>query len=62
MKRNFFFFSMLSPKIVIRMIKPLITNVPHRIETSQVICSANQLTGFYVTGKIDRYWVKLITV
>ena len=26
----------------------LMTNVPHHIETSQLICSANQLTGFYV--------------
>ena len=27
---------------------PLTTNVPHHIETSQLICSANQLTGFYM--------------
>ena len=27
---------------------PLTTNVPHHIETSQFICNANQLTGFYV--------------
>ena len=25
---------------------PLTTIVPHHIETSQLICSANQLTGF----------------
>ena len=31
---------------------PLTTNVPHHIETSQLICSANQLTGFYMMGDI----------
>ena len=29
---------------------PLTTNVPHHIETSQLICIANQLTGFYMRG------------
>ena len=33
---------------------PLTTNVPHHIETSQLICSANQLTGFYIKGNTDR--------
>ena len=33
---------------------PLTTNVPHLIETSQLICIANQLTGFYMMGNIDR--------
>ena len=28
------------------------TNVSRHIETSQLICIANQLTGFYVTGNI----------
>ena len=28
-------------------INRLITNVPHDIATSQLICNANQLTGFY---------------
>ena len=32
----------------------LTTNVPHHIETSQQICNANQLTGFYMKGKIGR--------
>ena len=31
---------------------PLTTNVPHHIETSQLICNANQLTGFYMMGNI----------
>ena len=32
----------------------LTTNVPHHIETSQVICIANELTGFYMMGNIGR--------
>ena len=32
-------------------INPLTTNVPHHTETSQLIFSANQLTGFYMMGK-----------
>ena len=35
-------------------INPLTTNVPHHIETSQLICSANQLTGFYMMENIGR--------
>ena len=35
-------------------INPLTTNVPHQIETSQLICIANQLTGFYLMGNIGR--------
>ena len=36
-------------KLVKEMFKvnPLTTNVPHHIETSQLICTADQLTGFY---------------
>ena len=34
----------------IYLLKPLTTNVPNYIETSQLICSANQLNGFYMTG------------
>ena len=30
------------------------TNVPHHIETSQLICIANQLTSFYMKGNIGR--------
>lgn len=26
---------------------PLTTNIPHHVETSQLICHVNQLTGFY---------------
>ena len=33
---------------------PLTTNVPHPIETSQLICSANQWTGFYMMGNFCR--------
>ena len=33
---------------------PLTTNVPHHIETSQLICSANQLTDFYMMGNTGR--------
>ena len=36
------------------LLKPLTTNVPHHIETSQLICSANQLTGFYIMGNTGR--------
>ena len=35
-------------------VNPLTTNVPHHIETSQLICIANQLTGFYMMGNIGR--------
>ena len=35
-------------------INPLTTNVPHYIETSKFIWRANQLTGFYLIGNIDR--------
>ena len=34
------------------------TNVPHHIETSQLICIANQLTGFCRMGNIGCQWVK----
>ena len=35
-------------------LNPLTTNVPHHIETSQLIYIANQLTGFYMMGNIGR--------
>ena len=35
-------------------INPLTTNVSHNIETSRLICSENQLTGFYMMGNIGR--------
>ena len=33
---------------------PLITNVSHHIETSQLTCIADQLTGFYAIVNIGR--------
>ena len=36
-------------------LNPLTTNVPHHIETSQLICYANQLTGFYMLGNAGRH-------
>ena len=36
------------------LVNPLTINVPHHIETSQLICSENQLTGFYMMGDIGR--------
>ena len=35
-------------------LNPLTTIVPNHIETSQLICIANQLTGFYMMGNIGR--------
>ena len=35
-------------------INPLMTNVPHHIETSQLIVIANQLTVFYMMDNIGR--------
>ena len=35
-------------------VNPLTINVPHYIETSQLICIGNQLTGFYMMGNIGR--------
>ena len=32
----------------------IMTNVCHHLETSQLICSANQLTGFYMMGNTGR--------
>ena len=32
----------------------LTTNAPQHIETSQLICNVNQLTGFYMIGNIVR--------
>ena len=34
--------------------KSLTTNVSHHIGTNQLICNTNQLTGFYMMGKIGR--------
>ena len=35
-------------------VNPLITNVPYHVETNQLICNANELTGFYLMGNIGR--------
>ena len=35
-------------------INALATNVSHHIETSQLICTASQLTGFYMVGNFGR--------
>ena len=35
-------------------LNPLTTNIPHHVETSQLICNPNQLTGFYMIGNIRR--------
>ena len=38
----------------VRQINRLTTNVLHHIETSQLTCNANQLTGFYMMENIGR--------
>ena len=38
----------------VRQINRLTTNVLHYIETSQLTCNANQLTGFYMMENIGR--------
>ena len=35
-------------------LNPITTSVPHHIETSQLICNANRLTGFFMMGNIGR--------
>ena len=37
-----------------RIINTLTTTGPYHIETSQLICIANQFTGFYMMGNIGR--------
>ena len=37
-----------------RLVNPLTINIPHHIETSQLICKTNQLTGFYIMRNIGR--------
>ena len=41
-----------SPSKSKKNLKLLMTNIPCHIETSQLICSANQLTGFYMIENI----------
>ena len=38
----------------LNLFNPLMTNVPHHKETSQLICITNQLTGFYMMGNLGR--------
>ena len=35
-------------------VHPLTKNIPHHIETSQLICIANRLNGFHMVGEIRR--------
>ena len=44
----------IAQSIIYNIVNPLATNVAHHIESSQLICTANQLTGFYMTGNIGR--------
>ena len=41
-----------TPQCIQSDFNPLRTNVPHHIETSQLTCNANQLTGFYMMENI----------
>ena len=41
-------------------LNPLTTNVPRHIETSQLICIGNQLTGSCMTENTGRSWVNSI--
>ena len=43
-------------------LNPLTTNVPHHIKTGQLICIANQLTGFFMMGNIGRSWVNTLMI
>ena len=38
-------------------VNSLTASVPHHIETSQLICSANLLTDFYMMRNMGRQWV-----
>ena len=40
--------------VVTLCINPLTTNNLHHIETRQLICNKNQLTGFYIIGNTGR--------
>ena len=48
----FFCAAQVSVLVIILLINPLTTNVSHHMETSQLICIANQLTGFYMMGTL----------
>ena len=43
---------------------PKTTNVPHHIETSQLICNANQLIGFYImwNSAVVVQWLSLLYI
>ena len=44
--------------VLVLFFNPLTTSVPHHIETTQLICFANQLTGFYMMRNTGLQWVK----
>ena len=39
---------------------PITTNIPDHKETSQFICSANELIGFYLIGNTARSWANKV--
>ena len=45
-----------------KVINPLMTNAAHHIETNQLICSANQLTGFYMMSIREIIWHNVIVL
>ena len=47
-------FKTVTKDLVFLIFNSLTTAVPHHIETSQLICIANQLTGFYMMRNIGR--------
>ena len=45
----------------IKPVNPFLLNMAFHIETSQLICSANQITGFYMKCKTRLKWVNYLT-
>ena len=41
-------------QLTVNQLNPLMTTVLHRIKTTQLICNANQWTGFFMMGNIGR--------
>ena len=35
-----------------------LSNIPFHVETSHLICSANQMTGLYMTSNTEIKWIK----
>ena len=50
--KNFLDLKLMPPNLIC-CFNPLTTRVPNRMETSRLICIANQLTGFYVMENIS---------